>query len=417
MCILTGPFSTSPYHSGMALDSRAAFKERALEVGISATDVTALANGGIATFSQFAFCCAYQPGAQTDGPLFDHLELVLGTRPAGADASAYRRLFFDCHAMALKDLQSRLERSDTSEVKILPLAEKVQRLDALRRQFPGVMLSTSLEPSHVLIDRAVHQAEENCVKLIELTSCTSREQEIKNEKTTAQLSFDTKGSIKVTKQSEVTECSIQGDIRLRGAFTRRSLAYALTGIASFEALEGWTQLLFDRVCQEPPAGYKHISIEQIVTADRHFWVKVSEKTRAKLHTAVGGEKALDVAIKELSHHPEIQFHMLPLPIYGAVGAGSVSDPRPTPYSGEWVKGKSKGKGKGKEKGSGKGKIVVPPGCSIKFGENNKLICMKFNVGACRANIKAGKRCVHGYHVCWKDNCNKPCAFNECTHKV
>lgn len=72
--------------------------------------------------------------------------------------------------MALKDLQSRLERSDTSEVKILPLAEKVQRLDSLRRHFPGVMLSPSLEPSHMLIDRAVHQAEENCIRLIELYS-------------------------------------------------------------------------------------------------------------------------------------------------------------------------------------------------------------------------------------------------------
>ena len=88
----------------MALDSWAAFKERALEVGISSAEVTALANGGISTFSQFAFCCAYQPGAHSDGPLFDHLEQVLGTRPAGADASAYRRMFFECHAMALKDL-------------------------------------------------------------------------------------------------------------------------------------------------------------------------------------------------------------------------------------------------------------------------------------------------------------------------
>ena len=245
-----------------------------LEVGISEAEVTALANGGIATFSQFAFCCAYQPGAQSDAPLFDHLETVLGSRPSGADASAYRRMFFECHAMALKDLQSRLERSDTSEVKILPLAEKVQRVEALRKQFPGVMLSPSLEPSHMLIDRAVHQAEENCVRLIELTSCTSREQEIRNEKATAQLSFDSKGAIKVTKHSEVTECSIQGDIRLRGAFTRRSLAYALAGIASFEVLEGWTQLLFDRVCQDPRSGYKHISIEQIVCADRHFWSKI-----------------------------------------------------------------------------------------------------------------------------------------------
>ena len=403
----------------MALDSNAAFKERALEIGVTADEVTALATGGISTFSQFAFCCAYQPGAQSDDALFDHLENVLGTRPAGASASNFRRLFFECHAMALKDLQSRLERSDTSEVKILPLAEKVQRLEDLRRRFPGVMLSPSLEPSHTLIDKAVHQAEENCVRLIELVNCTSREQEIKSEKTTAQLSFDSKGAIKVTKHQEVTECSIQGDIRLRAAFTRRSLAYALAGIASYEILEGWTQLLFDRVCQEPPSGYKHISIEQIVSADRHFWVKVSEKTRSKIHTTVGGEKAVDAAIKELSHHPEVQFHMLPLPTYGSA-AGSSNDTRPGPYhqpgGGDKTKGKNDKGGKGKGK-NGKGKIVVPDGCSIKFGENQKPICMKFNVGACRANIKAGKRCMHGYHVCWKDNCNKPCAFHECTHKV
>lgn len=404
----------------MALDSKAAFKERALEVGITSTDLTALETGGIATYSQFAFCCAYSPGAQSDAPLLDHLEHVLGTRPTGAGASSYRRLFFECHAMVLKDLQSRIERSDTSEVKILPLAEKVQRLDALRRQFPGVMLSPSLEPSHMLIDKAVHQAEENCIRLIELTSCTSREQEIKNEKTTSQLSFDSKGAIKVTKQSEVTQCSIQGDIRLRGAFTRRSLAYALAGIASFEVLEGWTQLLFDRVCQDPPAGYKRISIEQIVTADRQFWVKVSEMTRSKIHTTVDGQKAVDVAIKQLSHHPEVQFHMLPLPTYGASSsAASGGDARAKPYDnppGDWRKNKKGEKGKGK-KGEGKGKITVPQGCSIKFGENNKPICMKFNVGACRANIKAGKRCVHGFHVCWKANCNKPCAFHECKHKV
>lgn len=401
----------------MALDSTAAFKERALEVGVTTDEVTALSNGGISTFAQFAFCCAYQPGAQSDDALFDHLEHILGTRPTGATASSFRRLFFECHAMSLKDLQSRLERSDTSEVKILLLAEKVQRLEALKRRFPGVMLSPSLEPSHSLIDKAVHQAEENCVRLIELTSCTSREQEIKSEKTTAQLSFDSKGAIKVTKQHEITECSIQGDIRLRAAFTRRSLAYALAGIASYEILEGWTQLLFDRVCQEPPAGYRHISVEQIVSADRHFWVKVSEKTRSKFHTTVDGDKSLDAAIKELSHHPEVQFHMLPLPLRVAP-AGSSHDPRPGPYQqpGGGDKGKGKNDKGGKGKG-GKGKIVVPDGCSIKFGENQKPICMKFNVGACRANIKAGKRCMHGYHVCWKDHCNKPCAFHECTHKV
>lgn len=72
-------------------------------------------------------------------------------------------------------------------MKILPLAEKVQRLEALKKKFPGIMLSTSMEPSHELVDRAVHQYEENCVKLIELNKCTSREQEIRSERSTSQL--------------------------------------------------------------------------------------------------------------------------------------------------------------------------------------------------------------------------------------
>lgn len=103
----------------MALDSKAAFKERALEIGVSEADLNALPLGGMSNFSQLAFCCAYQPGAQSDDALFDRLESILGTKPSGADASCYRRMFFECHAMALKDLQSRLERSDASEVKDL----------------------------------------------------------------------------------------------------------------------------------------------------------------------------------------------------------------------------------------------------------------------------------------------------------
>ena len=149
----------------MALDSKAAFQLRASEIGISAEHIGLLETGGVASFSQFAFCCAYQPGNGNEDTLFDYLETILGVKPIGAAASNYRRLFFECHAMALKDLQSRLDRSDTSEIKILPLAEKVQRLDNLKAKFPGVMLSTTLEPSHALIDKVVHQFEENCVKV------------------------------------------------------------------------------------------------------------------------------------------------------------------------------------------------------------------------------------------------------------
>lgn len=402
----------------MALDSEAAFQSRALEVGISSADVQALKTGGINSYSRYAFCCAYQPGSGNEDVLFDYLESILGAKPAGADASNYRRLFFESHALALKDLESRLNRSDASELKILPLAEKVQRLEALKRKFPGIMLSTSMEPSHELIDRVVHQYEENCVKLVELSKCTSREQEIKSERSTSQLSFDAQGNIKVSKQSAVTECSINGEIKLRAAFTRRSLAYDLANIASFEVLESWSQLLFDRICQEPPTGYRHISTDQIIHADRKLWVKVAETTRSKVTgTTAEGIKNVDVALRELAHHPDVQFHMLPLPLRESSQSSS-SNQRFQPYQQDRPQGAQQQKGKGKSGGKdqGKGRIQIPDGCAIKFGENkNKPICMKFNVGACRTNVKAGKRCMHGYHVCWKVNCNRHFPYHECSH--
>ena len=71
--------------------------------------------------------------------------------------------------------------------------------------------------------------------------------------------------------------------------------------------EGWSQLLFDRVCQDPPAGYKHISVEQIMVADRKLWVKVSEETRSNVTAMTNGRKNVDLAIEKFSHHPDVQF--------------------------------------------------------------------------------------------------------------
>ena len=70
--------------------------------------------------------------------------------------------------------------------------------------------------------------------------------------------------------------------------------------------------------------------------------------------------------------------------------------------------------KGKGKGKSKGKITIPDNCEIKFGEQQKPICMKYNIGTCRGNVKPGKRCQYGYHVCWKKQCHKSHSAVECT---
>ena len=117
---------------------------------LSNEEIERLEASGIDTYAKFAFCCNYQPGSQDDGPLFNFLEATLGTRPEGASAASFRRLFFESHALCLQDLKSRLERNDNTDAKILPLAEKAERVAMLKNKLTGLEITTELEPSHQL---------------------------------------------------------------------------------------------------------------------------------------------------------------------------------------------------------------------------------------------------------------------------
>ena len=154
----------------------------------------------------------FQPGSQDDSQLFNFLEAALGVKPSGASASNFRRLFFESHALCLQDLKNRLERNENTEAKILPLAEKVERVSLLKEKLSGLDITADLEPSHNLIDKAVQQFEENSLRYLDLASCTSREQEVLSDKSTASLTFDENGRIKVSKKQEGSR-AVQPDRR------------------------------------------------------------------------------------------------------------------------------------------------------------------------------------------------------------
>ena len=136
----------------MALDSRVAFQQRAAQVDIPAADIDALELAGIDTFAKYAFCSQYQPGAPDERPLVD-LRNCLGEAPNEAVMSKYRRLFFESHALCLQDLRQKVERADHTETKVLPLAEKVERINQVKAKLPGLLITQQLEPSHQLVDK------------------------------------------------------------------------------------------------------------------------------------------------------------------------------------------------------------------------------------------------------------------------
>ena len=170
----------------MALDSKVAFLQRAAQIEISNQDIDALELAGVDTFAKYAFRSEYQPGQQDEKPLVNFLEAALGVAPAGESLGKFRRLFFESHALCLQDLRQKVERTEHSDAKVLPLAEKVERVNQIKARLPGLLITQQLEPSHQLIDKAVQQWEENSLRYKELSSCSSREQEVLAEKNASQ---------------------------------------------------------------------------------------------------------------------------------------------------------------------------------------------------------------------------------------
>jgi len=215
-------------------------------------------------------------------------------------------------SLSLEDLKSRADRSESSEARILPLAEKMDRIGQQKNRLTGISFTPQSEPSHSLIDKVCQQLEDNVVTYIELNRCSSRHDEALHAKMDTALALDQSGGLRLSKKQKVDDVNVTGEHRLRQAFLRRSLAYDLSGIATFAVLDLWTQKLFEKMNEAPVAHYRHISVEQVINADKALWVKVSNETRGKLQPKTGAEKPFDVAFTKFSEHAEVLQHLSPL---------------------------------------------------------------------------------------------------------
>eukprot|EP00435_Cladocopium_sp_Y103_P057714 s379_g20.t1 len=362
----------------MAIDSKVAFQNRALELGVDQADVDALATAGINSYATYAYCSTYQPGQNDDAALIQFLTDALGAAPNAAATSRFRRLFFEAHALSLEDLKSRADRSESSEARVIPLAEKMDRIRLQKARLVGISFTAQTEPSHNLIDRVCQQLEDNVVSYIELQKCTSRQDETLHAKVDQAVSLDTSGGLRLSKKQKLDDINVTGEHRLRQAFLRRALAYDLSGIGTFAVMDLWTQKLFEKMNETPVANYKHISVEQVINADKALWVKISNDTRGKLQTKTGEDRAFDKSFEKFCEHPEVLQHLTPL----QVASSSRGEPSHMSYQGGKGKGSQQSDTKGKaSKGKGKGPgIVVPDDCEIFV--DGKQLCKRWQVGKC-----------------------------------
>lgn len=75
----------------MATESSAAFRSRALDLGLAEDRFELLVGAGVRNFGQYAFICQYQPGSSDEGPLLKVLSEVYTADAAGGELTVGER--------------------------------------------------------------------------------------------------------------------------------------------------------------------------------------------------------------------------------------------------------------------------------------------------------------------------------------
>ena len=398
------------------LESTPVFRARARQVDMRETDIDLLAASGIDTMGSYAFCCSSQPGSSDEGPLVAVLTQVLNGPPTVAVMARMRRLFYEAHTLAIVDMKSRLDRSDEDLPRKLLGPERLERMMLLRRRLPGFTIEGQLEFSHALLDKCIDQFERNELKFIPLEECTWRLQELEGVKRDDKLKIEIKkdASLKFASEPVAPVATLTSDLEFRNAFVRRALAYDAANLITFALHESWIMKLF-RIMQEPALeGYRAISIEQVIKADKRLWTRMADATRSAIVPAAGQAKPLDTSLAIFMVDVEVTFLLLPL----ALPTGKTAHSEAAPYKKE-EKVKGKGKGKPKAKGAknnapAKEVKVGASGCAF-MTPDGKPICVWFNTAGCNSkNVACGKRCARGWHLCSKPGCGGVHAMGQCT---
>ena len=377
------------------LDSEAAFTDRARKIGLTEDTLAGLLTNHFNTFGRLAFAVSATPTTLTDEAVDNWID-GLGMRVSGFQKASLRRLLFEAVSMAIEEVRARIEPSVEGHPKKLAAAERLDRQARQERTLAGLVFTPETRPANSCVDLCVEMLETGVLQYHVPSKWISRAQEAQCLKRDNSINIDADNNLKVSTKSADLSCDVSSEMRLRQAWSRRSLAYDQANLASFRVLEEHVQFLFSVLQRTQPKGFQGVQLSQIIEADKQMFILASNNLMGRLTASAGAAPALDAEIQRLSRSPEIMQYLAPLQT-------------PTFPSSPWAPAKGEGKGrKGKDKGN-KGKIGgakpsldLPEGCVTK-DDSNKPLCFAFNTHGCKNACKQG-RCMKGYHNCWKKGC-------------
>jgi len=217
------------------------------------------------------------------------------------------------------------------------------------------------------------------------------------------------------------DTEVKGHHALWELLTRRGITWDMVNICPFVDHAEITTLFFDKLNKPSPNVqlYNKVTIEQCRLADAEISSLISKHCRHGIRKNAVGKYPIAEAIKEAVKHPDVLFHLQPLP-------------KPQPTRGGSDKGSAGEEGGGNKRGrSGEDSRTPGPGKGQKrkFGTRGpripdkfkntcpehptlkKRFCFRFNDGGCNEAAR-GEACSRGLHMCPVFGCYKNHPMSE-----
>ena len=87
------------------------------------------------------------------------------------------------------------------------------------------------------------------------------------------------------------------DLLLRFALQRRALAFDQTQLVNYATMESWHHVLLSAYLEQPPPGYRRLTLQQVKTADVEFFKELCRLTNNGVRMQADGTFPLELAIK------------------------------------------------------------------------------------------------------------------------
>lgn len=417
----------------MAADSKAVFAARVRAIGLSEHMETFLANNW-STYAELAFATHARPGQSED--LYNEQILIpaLGSMEH-RHKNLLLRLFYEAFAVASAEIRRLQDPSAADVPRTVPQPEKEARRVALAAQLIGLSVDGrfvgELDISDRLLERCMDIWEKNAISYVGLELCTKRDFEVLGHRKDPAIApmQDANGYLRMQQTPADEVCQIATQSQWENAFTRRNLAMDMADIMSFQIGDRLRRTLIDALTEEVPPGHAAVSLNQLIAADRKFWVKLASLTCGGVKRDGEDERPCDQKAAKVMDGVAFQLMLAPRAVVAVQAASkaqpgdgaprlSNKDKKTLQYreklaqaksvkehlAAAGAKGEKGGKGKGKG-GKPRGAFPMPPGLEGMAAKTSaatgmKRLCFGFNLGTCKA-CGPGETCGKGLHGCMK----------------